>query len=88
VLVDERGKSYAAFLIEFLGAARIVLRYAQERNVVAAIAFEQALKKRKSELANRAGNFEESQNNRASFQKCVSEYSLPSRAFNEKPGAD
>jgi hypothetical protein len=87
VLVDQRGKFNAVLLIEFFCAARIVLRDAEKRNAVAAIALEKALKKRKSELANRARNFKESHDNRAQFQKGRERILLAIQGFQRKAGS-
>ena len=66
--VEQDRESDAEFVGKIAGGAGVVLGNGEEGDLGAAVGFENAFQERESEFADRAGDFEEGQHDRAAFE--------------------
>ena len=83
-IIDQERKRYSELLRKFACGPRIVLGDTEESYGVAAIAFVEAFEKRKCELADGAGDFEEGGDDGAAFQQGVERVLLVVECFERK----
>jgi hypothetical protein len=76
VVIDEGREGDAIFGAEVARITSVVLRDGPESGSIRSVGFEEALEKRKGELADRATNFEKRGDHRAAFQGLVERDSL------------
>src|SRR6266571_4243070 len=87
ILVEDQREGHGVFPGKILGRAGIVLRDAEKRRAVVSVLFVEALEKRKRELADGAGDFEESGDDGPAFQESVERVFLVVERFQRKSGS-
>src|ERR1700747_3633398 len=85
-LVNQNRERDAKLPCEIARRTGVVLRNAKETHVPAAILFEDPFEKGEGELADRTGNFEEREHNRAALQGRTKREFLAANRFQQKTG--